>query len=113
MIKFRKRLKGRGLEELLQTTIESGLKLKVIKWTDLKRINVDTSVMEKNISYPTDGKLLSWHREISETCQGEWDPSPSELFACRETGIGYVAVLPSRPEDEESQGAAKESKGLS
>ena len=62
MIKFRKRLKDRELEKLLQATIESSLKLKVIKRSDMKRVNVDTTVMEKNISFPTDGKL--YHRAI-------------------------------------------------
>ena len=64
MIKFRKRLKDRDLEKLLQATIESGLKLKVIKRSDMKRVNVDTTVMEKNISFPTDGKL--YYRAIEK-----------------------------------------------
>ena len=64
MIKFRKRLKDKDLEKLLQATIKSGIKLKVIKGTDLKRVNVDTTVMEKNISYPTDGKL--YYRAIEK-----------------------------------------------
>lgn len=64
MVKFRNRIKDKGLEKLLQTTIKSGLKLKVIKRTDLKRVNVDTTVMEKNISYPTDGKL--YYRAIEK-----------------------------------------------
>ena len=64
MVKFRKRLKDSELEKIFQKTIESGLKLKVIKRTDLKRVNVDTTVMEKNISYPTDGKL--YYRAIEK-----------------------------------------------
>jgi len=36
MIKFRNRLKERDLEKLLQKTIKSGLKLKVIKGNDFK-----------------------------------------------------------------------------
>lgn len=64
LVKFRRRLKQGDLEEIFQKTIESGLKLKVIKRRDFKRVNVDTTVMEKHISYPTDGKL--YYRAIEK-----------------------------------------------
>ena len=63
LVKWRKRIKSEGLESLLSETISSGLKLKVIKKSDLKRVNADTTVMEKAITFPTDAKLYHNMRE--------------------------------------------------
>jgi len=60
MTKWRNRLKSAGLEKLLEQTIVAGLKTRVVKRTSLHRINVDTTVQEKAISFPTDAKL--YHR---------------------------------------------------
>jgi len=60
MTKWRNRLKSEGLEKLLEQTIVAGLKARVVKRTSLARINVDTTVQEKAISFPTDAKL--YHR---------------------------------------------------
>lgn len=57
MTNFRKRLKKGGAECLLEETIKAGLKLGAIKDSSLNRISVDTTVQEKNISFPTDAKL--------------------------------------------------------
>jgi transposase, IS5 family len=60
MTKWRNRLKSAGLEKLLESTIVAGLKTKVLKRTSLQRLNVDTTVQEKAVSFPTDAKL--YHR---------------------------------------------------
>ncbi len=57
MCRWRKRIKESGAEELLKETIEAGLRLKAIKKSHLKRVNVDTTVEEKFIRYPTDARL--------------------------------------------------------
>jgi len=57
MTKWRNRLKDSHLQELLETTIKSGLKTKTIKKSSIKKVNVDTTVQEKNITFPTDVKL--------------------------------------------------------
>jgi IS5 family transposase len=57
MTRFRNRLKVTGFEKLLEETIKLGLDTKVIKKKDLERVNVDTTVQEKNITFPTDAKL--------------------------------------------------------
>ena len=48
---------------MLKETIAAGLRLKLIKLTQLARVNVDTTVQEKNIRYPTDARSLSRARE--------------------------------------------------
>lgn len=57
MSRWRKRLGDRGVEKLLEETIALGLKTETIDKKDLKKAIVDTTVQEKNITYPTDSKL--------------------------------------------------------
>ena len=60
MTKWRNRLKSEGVERLLAETIHTGLKTKVLNCSSLQRLNVDTTVQEKAVSFPTDAKL--YHR---------------------------------------------------
>jgi IS5 family transposase len=57
MSRWRKRLDASGVEALLEETIALGLKTETIDKKDLKKAIVDTTVQEKNITYPTDSKL--------------------------------------------------------
>jgi len=57
MTKWRQRLQSHNLEKLLEVTIKTGLKTKTLKKSDVARVNIDTTVQEKNITYPTDAKL--------------------------------------------------------
>lgn len=57
MTKFRKRIKKKGANKLLQETIKAGLKLKMLRENSFSKVCVDTTVQEKNITFPTDGKL--------------------------------------------------------
>lgn len=57
MTRWRKRIKHAGAEELLKETIEAGLMLKAVKLFQLRRVNIDTTVQEKEIRFPTDGRL--------------------------------------------------------
>ena len=58
MTKWRQRVGEARLNELLVTTIELAVKLKYLPANELKQVNVDTTVQEKNITHPTDSKLL-------------------------------------------------------
>lgn len=55
----RKRIGISGVEELLKETIQVGLNLKLIKPHQLKRLNVDTTVQEKHVRFPTDARLYN------------------------------------------------------
>ena len=57
MTKWRNRLKSGGLEKLLAETIKAGLRTRVLKPSSLQRVNVDTTVQEKAVTFPTDAKL--------------------------------------------------------
>lgn len=63
MCRWRKRIGESGAEELLKETIETGLKLKAVKAFMLKRINVDTTVQEKEVRFPTDARLYDRARQ--------------------------------------------------
>jgi len=63
LVKWRKRIGKDGIEKLLKETIELGKRSKQIKANHGKRVNVDTTVQEKAISYPTDAKLYHHMRE--------------------------------------------------
>jgi len=57
MVKWRRRIEKKGLDQLLGETIKAGLKVGALRQKDLKHVNVDTTVMEKAITYPTDAGL--------------------------------------------------------
>ena len=60
---FRKRIGAEGVERLFQETIRMGLKTGTVTATDLRRVNVDTTVQEKAIRFPTDTQLCHKARE--------------------------------------------------
>ncbi|MGL4667996.1 MAG: IS5 family transposase [Saezia sp.] len=57
MTRWRQRVGEKGGEQLLKETINAGIHMKAIRPEQLKSIHVDTTVSEKNITYPTDAKL--------------------------------------------------------
>ena len=57
MTRFRDRLGAGGCEQLLKLTIAAGLIAKAVKPANFKQVTVDTTVQEKAIAFPTDGRL--------------------------------------------------------
>lgn len=57
LTRWRKRLGPKGMEKILAFTIKAALDTGAAKRSSLKKVIVDTTVMPKNISYPTDSKL--------------------------------------------------------
>lgn len=55
---FRKRLDPSALDTVLQESLAIACKLGAFKLKDLKAVAVDTTVQEKNVTYPTDHGLL-------------------------------------------------------
>ncbi len=58
MTKWRNRVGAERLEKLVTETIALAVREKHLPKRDLTRVTVDTTVQEKNITYPTDSKLL-------------------------------------------------------
>jgi IS5 family transposase len=63
LTRWRTRLGKEGIEKILSQTIVMAIKTETVAPQDLKRVISDTTVMEKNISFPTDTKLLNKARE--------------------------------------------------
>jgi len=63
MTRWRNRIKNEGMEKLLEETIRLGLVTGVINSSSFAKVNVDTTVQEKAITYPTDAKLYHRLRE--------------------------------------------------
>lgn len=63
MTKWRKKMREEDAEALLTLTIDAGLKSKALKKSDLNRVNIDTTVQEKAITFPTDSK---WYAKAIE-----------------------------------------------
>ena len=57
MSRFRERLKKKRVYRLLQETIQCGFKNHIIQPKSVKKAVIDSTVQEKNITYPTDAKL--------------------------------------------------------
>jgi IS5 family transposase len=55
--RWRNRIGEEGAEWLLTKTIEAGQAAGTVDDASLKRVAVDTTVMEKNIAHPTDARL--------------------------------------------------------
>lgn len=55
--RWRKRVGAERLEKLLETTIHTALALKAVRPQELEKLNIDTTVQEKAIAFPTDARL--------------------------------------------------------
>ena len=62
--RWRTRLAKVGAEKLLEETIKAGLRMKLIQPRQLERINVDTTVQEKHVRFPTDSRLYDRARTV-------------------------------------------------
>lgn len=63
LVKWRKRVAKKGANELLKLTLEVALTAGAIKESSLKKVIVDTTVMEKNIAHPKECELREKGRE--------------------------------------------------
>ena len=63
MTRWRKRVSAAGMEKLLEETITAGLDIGVLKKSSMNKLNVDTTVQEKAVGFPTDAKLYHCMRE--------------------------------------------------
>jgi len=63
LTRWRQRMGEERLQALLQESLAVAVKTKAMKPGDLARVIVDTTVQPKNITFPTDAKLLNRARE--------------------------------------------------
>lgn len=63
LTKWRQRIGEAGCEWLLSVTIQAGVDSKTVKPSHFKSVTVDSTVQEKAVTYPTDGKLVERCRQ--------------------------------------------------
>lgn len=59
LVKWRQRVGAEKLETLLQETIRTAVQRKQVSPQQLRKVNIDTTVQEKAIAYPTDARLYT------------------------------------------------------
>jgi IS5 family transposase len=64
MTRWRKRLDKNDSEALLKETIQTALRMDVMKPKEVNRVNVDTTVQEKAVAYPTDARNYNKGRKL-------------------------------------------------
>ena len=63
LTRFRGRIGTDAMNKILSLTINASIKSEAVKVKDLEKVIVDSTVMPKNISFPTDSKLYNKARE--------------------------------------------------
>lgn len=57
LVKWRQRVGAQGIEQLLKETLDAAKRHQVLKEQEINCVNVDTTVQEKAIAFPTDARL--------------------------------------------------------
>lgn len=57
LVKWRQRVGAEGIESLLKETLATARRQQLLREQEVERINVDTTVQEKAIAFPTDARL--------------------------------------------------------
>jgi transposase, IS5 family len=57
LVKWRQRVGAEGVEKLLKQVLRTAQAQQALKPSEIKRVNVDTTVQEKAIAFPTDARL--------------------------------------------------------
>lgn len=93
MTRWRQKITAGGAEALLTETIVAGLQTKLIRPHSLQRVVVDTTVQEKAVAYPTDGKLYDDMRSLpARVVEKSKLRCAAELFTLREVGADRVGA---------------------
>ena len=101
--RWRKRVGADRLEKMLQVTIQVATKRGMIKPAQASRVNVDTTVQEKAIAFPTDARLYHKMRvALVRQAQEDGNSFASELSLRRQTRAVQARPLRARAADETS-----------
>lgn len=64
LTRFRKRIGSAGVEHFLQELLHTAQRIGALKESHLNKVNVDTTVQEKAIAFPTDARLYYKMRDL-------------------------------------------------
>ena len=88
---FRKRIGEKGEERLLQETIKLGLKTGAVTQRDLQKVNVDTTVQEKAVRFPTDTQLCHKAREELVKIAAKYEVPLRQSYARKSKHAAFLA----------------------
>jgi IS5 family transposase len=57
LVRWRRRLGAEGVEKLLTETLSTAKREQALRESEIKRVNVDTTVQEEAVAFPTDARL--------------------------------------------------------
>ena len=101
LVKWRKRIGPGGMEQLLAETIAAAQRQQALKPSELRRVNVDTTVQEKAIACPTDARLYHKARCVLVRAKPSgWGLNCGRATAGRQAGITKARALRARPATE-------------
>ena len=63
MTRFRERIGDKGFEKMLHALLRTAQDMNVLKTHELNKVNIDTTVQDKAVTFPTDSKLYFKMRE--------------------------------------------------
>jgi IS5 family transposase len=64
LVRWRRRVGSEGMEKLLRETVETAKRGRFLKASHVERVNVDTTVQEKAVAFPTDARLYHKMRRV-------------------------------------------------
>jgi transposase, IS5 family len=64
LVKWRQRVGSEGMEQLVKQVIKSAMQSQALSDEEIQQVNVDTTVQEKAIAYPTDAQLYDKARRV-------------------------------------------------
>jgi IS5 family transposase len=81
LVKWRQRIGPQRMEKMLEATVKAAQDQGELKAVDIKRVNVDTTVQEKAIAFPTDAGLYQRARELLVKAAEERDIALRQTYA--------------------------------
>ncbi|MEE9168089.1 MAG: transposase [Candidatus Neomarinimicrobiota bacterium] len=97
LVKWRQRIGPEGIEKVFYQTLKTAQQLGLLKRSHLNKVNIDTTVQEKAIAFPTDARLYHKTREpISKGSKVSWHPASTELCPIGKGSAGQSEPLCSR-----------------
>lgn len=80
MTRWRNRIGYKGFEVLLKETIELAKRENLVRSSEFERVYVDTTVQEKNIAFPTDGRLYFKGIRLLNNCASALGITPKQSY---------------------------------
>ena len=86
LVKWRKRVGAECIEQLLKETIDAATRHQALKKQEIETVNVDTTVQEKAIAFPTDARLYHKARRALVRLSAQIGWKLRQLFAPGQEG---------------------------